>query len=80
MGEGSRFDPWPRELPYVMGVAKNGKKLKKIFLGAAPVAYGGSQAIDQIRVVAASLYHRHTNAGSKLRLQPTPQLTATPDP
>ena len=48
--------------------------------GAAPVAYGGSQAKGLIRAVAASLCHSHSNAGPEPRLQPTPQLTATPDP
>ena len=46
---------------------------------AAPAAYGGSQARGLIGAVAASLRQSHSNAGSKLRLQPTPQLTATPD-
>ena len=48
--------------------------------GAAPKAYGGSQARGQIGAVAASLYHSHSNIGSKPRLRPTPQLTATQDP
>ena len=48
------------------------------FLGPLPAAYGGSQARGQIRAVAAGLHH--SNAGSELRLQPTPQLTATPYP
>ena len=46
---------------------------------AAPAAYGGSQARGQMRAVAASLHHSH-NMGSELCLQPTPQLTTTPDP
>ena len=50
------------------------------FSGATPVAYGGSQAGGLIRAVAAGLRQSHSNAGSKLRLQPTPQLMATPDP
>ena len=50
------------------------------FSRAAPTAHGGSQAGGLIRAVAAGLYHSHSNAGSELRLQPTPQLTATPDP
>ena len=33
-----------------------------------------------IRATAAGLCHNHSNARSKLRLRPTPQLTATPDP
>ena len=50
------------------------------FSRAAPVAYGGAQARGQIGAVAASLCQIHSNAGSEPRLQPTPQLTATPDP
>ena len=46
---------------------------------AAPAAYGGSQARGRIRAVATSLRQSHSNAGSEPRLQPTPQLTATPD-
>ena len=47
---------------------------------AAPVAYGGSQARDRIGAAAAGLCHSHSNVGSETHLQPTPQLTATPDP
>ena len=47
---------------------------------ATPIAYGSSQARGQIRAVAASLHHSHSNAGSEPHQQPTPQLTATPDP
>ena len=50
-----------------------------VFGGAAPAAYGGSQARGPIGAVAASLHHSHSNARSKPSLQPTPQLTATPD-
>ena len=46
---------------------------------AAPVVYGGSQARGRIGAVAAGLHQSHSNAGSEPRLQPTPQLTATPD-
>ena len=46
---------------------------------AAPTAYGGSQARGPIGAVATSLCQSHSNAGSEPRLQPTPQLTATPD-
>ena len=51
-----------------------------LFLWATPVAYGGSQARGPIGAVATGLRQSHSNAGSELRLQPTPQLTATPDP
>ena len=47
---------------------------------AAPVACGGSQARGLIGAVAASLSHSHSNAESEPRLQPTPELTAMPDP
>ena len=46
---------------------------------AASVAYGGSQAGGLIGAVAASLRQSHSNAGSQPSLQPTPQLTVTPD-
>jgi len=47
---------------------------------AAPTAYGGSQARGLIRTVATGLHQSHSNAGSKPRLQPTPQIMATTDP
>ena len=47
---------------------------------ATPVAYGDSQASGLIGAVAANLHYSHSNVGSELRLQPTPQLMATPDP
>ena len=49
---------------------------------AVPTAYGVSRARGQIRATAASHSHSrsHSNAGSQPRLQPTPQLTAMPDP
>ena len=46
---------------------------------AAPVAYAGSQARGPIGAVATGLCHSHTNEGSEPHLQPTPQLTTTPD-
>ena len=49
-------------------------------LRATLTAYGGFQARGLIGAVAAGLHHSHSNAGSKLRLQPTPQLMARPDP
>ena len=45
-----------------------------------PTANEGSQARDLIEAVAAGLRHSRSNARSEPRLQPTPQLTATPDP
>ena len=50
------------------------------FLGPLPAAYGCSQARGVIGTVATSLRQSHSNMGSKPGLQPTPQLTATPDP
>ena len=47
---------------------------------AAPMAYGGSQARGLIGAAAAGLRQSHSNTGSEPRLQPTPQLAATPDP
>ena len=47
---------------------------------AAPAAYGGSQARGLIGAVATGLRQSHSSAGSEPRLQPTPQLTAAPDP
>ena len=46
---------------------------------AAPTAQGGSQARSLIGAAAAGLHHSHSHARSELRLQPTPQLMATPD-
>ena len=51
-----------------------------IFSRASPVAYGGSQARGPIGAVAVSLHQSHSNAGYEPCLQPTPQLTAMPDP
>ena len=50
------------------------------FPRAVPAAYGGSQARGRIGAVANSLHHSHSNAGSRPRLQPIPQLMAMPDP
>ena len=51
-----------------------------VFSRAVPMACGGSQARIIIRAAAAGLRYSHSNARSEPRLQPTPQLTATPDP
>ena len=50
------------------------------FSWAASAAYGGSQARVLIRATATGLHHSHSQARSELHLQPTPQLTTTPDP
>ena len=47
---------------------------------AASEAHGGFHTRGQIGAVAAGLRHSHSNARSELRLQPTPQFTAMPDP
>ena len=49
-----------------------------LFPWAALMAYGGSQDRGLIRDVALGLRQSNSNAGSEPRLQPTPQLTATP--
>ena len=56
--------------------------LSFVFFRATPAAYGGSQDRGLIGAVAASLQysHSHSNTGSELNLQPTPQLMAMPDP
>ena len=51
-----------------------------VFSRAAPAAYGGSQARGLIGAVVSNLHQSHSNEGSELRLQPTPQFMATPDP
>ena len=51
-----------------------------LFFRAAPTAYEGSQARGRIGAVATSLHQSHSNVGSELHLQPTPQFMATPDP
>ena len=47
---------------------------------AVLAAYGGSQAGGRIGAVATGLRQSHSHTGSEPNLQPTPQLTATPDP
>ena len=47
---------------------------------ATPMAYGRSQARGWIGAAPAGLCHSHSNARSKLHLQPTPQLMAMLDP
>ena len=46
---------------------------------AAPAAYGGSQARGPIGAVATAYGTATATQGSEPHLQPTPQLTATPD-
>ena len=64
-------------------ISKIDSDLKFFFLllfRAEPTAYGHSQARGPIRATAASLHHSHSNRGSKLHLQPIPQLTVMLDP
>ena len=51
-----------------------------LFFRATSAAYGSSQASGGIGATAAGLHHSHSNTGSELRLQSTPQLTAILDP
>ena len=44
------------------------------------MAYGGSQARGPVGAVSVALHHSHSNMGSELHLQPTPQLMATAVP
>ena len=46
----------------------------------SPEAYGCSQVRAQAGAAAAGLHHSLSSAGSGLRLRPTPQLLAMPDP
>ena len=50
------------------------------FSGAAPAACGGSQAGGLIGAVTPGLRQSPSSARSEPSLQPTPQLTAAPDP
>ena len=50
------------------------------FLRAKPAVYVSSLARSQVRAAAASLCHNPSNMGTELRLQPTPELMAVPDP
>ena len=51
-----------------------------LFFRATPAAYGSAQARGRIGAAAASVHHSHSNDRSEPCLQPTPQLTAMPDP
>ena len=53
--------------------------LSFLFFRPTPAACGGSQARSSIRAVATSLRQSHSIAGFEPPLQPTPQITATPD-
>ena len=50
-----------------------------MFFRATREAYGSSQARSRIGDATVGLHHSHSHMGSKLHLQPTPQLMAMPD-
>ena len=81
-----RFVPlWPRPFSFLVLTSQRSKILQdSVFflplLGPLLRHMGGSQARGLMRAVATSLHQSHSNSGSKLRLYPTPQLMATPDP
>ena len=50
------------------------------FFRAMDMAYGSSQARGRVRAKAAGLHHSHSVPGSEPCLQPSPWLTAMPDP
>ena len=50
------------------------------FFSSLPMEYGSSCTRGLIGAAAAGLHYSHSNTVSKLHLQPTPQLVATPDP
>ena len=67
-------------MPLIKTVAEYIFCLFVLLFSDALAAYGDSQARGPIRAIATSLHQSHSNAGSEPHLQPTPQLTATPDP
>ena len=58
------------------------KYVSFFFLGLYPAAFGSSHARGPIGAAAAGHSHSHGTGtmGSKLHLQPIPQLLAMPDP
>ena len=54
--------------PQPVSTLNNALNFFSFLLRDAPMAYGSSQARDQIGVTAAGLHHSHSNAGSKLHL------------
>ena len=64
--------------PYEVGAIIILPRPPFLLFRATPTAYGGSQARGPIGATAAGLRHSHSNARSEPRLQPIPQLTATP--
>ena len=82
-------ESWENQRPCLRGKTDHDKYIKLvcdycvIFLGATPMAQGGSQARGLTGAAAAILQHSHSNAGSVPHLRPnagsTPQLMAVPD-
>ena len=86
--------PLAWKLPYAAGTALKSKIIiiflylfvlnSRIFsfcvFRATPSAYGDSQASGLIRAVAAALNQSHSNMGSELHLQSTPQLNQILNP
>ena len=54
--------------------------LSFLFLGPHPQHMEVPRLGVESGAVAAGLHHSHSHTRSKPRLQPTPQLTETPDP
>ena len=46
-------------------IPETGYHILFFLFGAAPAAYGGSQAMGTIGATAAGLHHSHSNAGSE---------------
>ena len=64
----------------VGGGSINWQHRKALFFRFKSAAYGGPQARGPVGAIAASLRHRHSNAGSEPHLPPMPQLVVMPDP
>ena len=86
--------PLAWEPPYATGAAQEMAKRKKnpyTFIYLTIFVYSSFFKSDlqhmevprlgvKLQLQLPALHHSHSNVGSELRLQATPQLTATPDP
>jgi len=79
-GDINYFSPTETKLSVLSGIRHSLSVFIFLLFMAALAAHGSSQARLLIGATAASLHHSHSNARSKPRLQPMPQLTATLDP